>query len=160
MDHPLYAEVAFRELLFGIAELPGLEHHPRILEYHAEGVVASDDETPWCAGFVNWCLKAAGIRGTQAYRWPGMAQSFRRWGAELQRPDLGCIVVLDRGRGREWLDTGPPPSGHVGFFLGFVGSSVLVLGGNQGNRVSVRAYAKKRVITYHAPRKADFVVAP
>ena len=33
-EYPLWAEIAFRELLSGVEEIPGYVHHLRILDYH------------------------------------------------------------------------------------------------------------------------------
>jgi uncharacterized protein (TIGR02594 family) len=53
-------DIALKE--YGIWEWPGAENNPRVLNYFKEigqGWV-KDDETAWCAAFVNWCLVKSG----------------------------------------------------------------------------------------------------
>jgi uncharacterized protein (TIGR02594 family) len=60
-------EAALAELASGVAEVVGVEHNPRILEYHtATSLGASEDEVPWCAAFVNWCLLQAGAASSSS----------------------------------------------------------------------------------------------
>jgi uncharacterized protein (TIGR02594 family) len=68
------------------------------------------------------------------------ARSWLEWGGvSLDFPVYGCVVVLWRGSKNGAL-------GHVGFFVGMQGPKLLLLGGNQGNEVSIRPYPKERVI--------------
>lgn len=129
----------------GTKEVPGQEHAPRVLEYlatcsKAEGGTlgdwgASRDETPWCAAFVGWCLLQAGVEPTRS----AWAKSYADWGKECL-PVRGAIAVLTRGEG-----------GHVAFVESVGGDAVVLLGGNQGNAVSVRSYPRRRVISYRWP---------
>jgi len=61
-----YIPVAFAE--FGIREIPGNHHNPRILEYIRSTDLAKypslPDETDWCAAFVNWCVEKVGFPST------------------------------------------------------------------------------------------------
>lgn len=80
--------------------------------------------TPWCAAFVCTMLEAVGVRSPQTAR----ARDFLRWGIPLAFPVAGAVVIFARG----------PDAGHVGFALGPVeAGKVHVIGGNQGNRVSM-----------------------
>lgn len=46
----------------GVREIYGPNHSPKVVEYHqACTLQSSDDETPWCSSFVNWCVIIAGI---------------------------------------------------------------------------------------------------
>jgi uncharacterized protein (TIGR02594 family) len=85
------------------------------------------DETFWCSTFVNWCVEKAGVDGTDS----AWARSWLGWGRRIATPTKGCIVVFKRGSG-----------GHVGFYLGGREGAVKVLGGNQGNRVSITSDAR------------------
>jgi hypothetical protein len=57
------------------------------------------------------------------------------------------VVVLKRGSGKQ-----PGPDvinapGHVGFFAGYeYGNKIYLLGGNQGDTVSIAAYDTNRVL--------------
>ena len=100
-----------------------------------------DDETPWCSAFVNYCMEQAGIQGTRR----ADARSWLRWGRScLGGPQFGCVVVL-------WRDDPASKKGHVGFYTGFRGKKLLLLGGNQGNTVSVSEFPKSRVLQYGWP---------
>lgn len=71
---------------------------------------ARDEDTPWCASFVNWCLLQAGIKGTNN----AGAESYVNWGEEISEPKYGAITVVKRGAN----------SYHVGFFTGITNKSV------------------------------------
>jgi len=122
----------------GVKERPGMADNPRIIQYHATTTLrATDDEVPWCSSFVNWCFAQRGYTGTRS----AAARSWINWGARLDRPVLGCVVVMTRTGG-----------GHVGFYMGEDDSHVLVLGGNQDDAVNIRKYPKSRVIGYRLPK--------
>lgn len=137
-DAPAWFIVAKGEL--GTREIPGSQHNPRVLEYHAEtGLSADDDETPWCSSFANWCFAQVGIVGTRS----AAARSWLKWGKALDVPRVGCVVVFSRPP--------KPGSGHVAFYVADEGQSIVVLGGNQGNAVSAKPYPKSRVLGYRWP---------
>ncbi len=121
-----------------------IRNNPRILEYHRATTLpdhaARLDETPWCSSFVNWCMKRAGIKRTRSAR----ARDWLKWGKELRKPQRGCVVVFSR-------PGGGPKAGHVGFYVGEVGTSIQLLGGNQSNAVSITNYPKSRVLGYRWP---------
>jgi uncharacterized protein (TIGR02594 family) len=112
--------------------------NPRINEY-LRTVGLSDDETPWCSAFVNWCVQQAGLTGTNR----GNARSWLHWGGPIVDCRLGAVAVFRRGTN--------PAKGHVAFYAGDQGSEVLVLGGNQGNAVCVRGYARGRLLGFRWP---------
>lgn len=136
---PPWYQIALRELDAGIAE-SGSGDDPRILEYLA---TCSDleegewgrDSTPWCSAFVNWCLGKAGIEGTDS----GWARSWAEWGQPVDAPRLGALAVWARGRDSA---NAPVRTGHVAFLVEDLGDGLLVLGGNQSDRVCLKAYPK------------------
>lgn len=136
-DYPWWP-IAQREL--GVKEAAGPADNPRIVQYlrstTLDAPTASNDETPWCSAFVNWCVEQSGYEGTNS----AAARSWLHWGRSLERPTLGCIVVLTREGG-----------GHVGFYAGEEGDNLLIFGGNQSNAVRVSPYAKTRLLGYRAP---------
>lgn len=140
MDLPKWLQVAEREL--GQHEIRGGEN-PRIVAYHQTTTLrAREDEVPWCSSFVNWCMLNSGLDGTRS----AAARSWLHWGREVETPEMGCVVVMSRGRN--------PRSGHVAFWVGQLADHVLVLGGNQGDRVQVDAYPLDRVLSYRMPEAA------
>lgn len=135
-DPPPWYLVAEEEI--GTKEIDGSGNNPRILEYHmATKLKATDDLTPWCSSFVCWCLEQCGIESTRN----AWARSYLNWGKVLESPQYGCIVVFSRGT----------DSGHVGFYVGETKDSIIVLGGNQSNRVCMAEYPKQRLLQYRWP---------
>ncbi len=139
---PPWMTVAEREI--GIAEISGLKNNNRIVEYHSVTTLkATDDETPWCASFVSWCLERSGYKSTKS----ASARSYMTYGLTLQKPVYGCIVVLKRGLSQT--------SGHVGFFIGELERHYVILGGNQSNSVSVETFLKHNLLCYTMPGPVD-----
>lgn len=97
-----------------------------------------DDETPWCGTFVAHCIKTAGYSTPKHwYR----AMDWLNWGVEIAAPCYGCVVVFSRTGG-----------GHVGFVVGKDKKGhLVVLGGNQGNAVTVAPFEVDRVVGYRMP---------
>ena len=84
-------------------------------------------------------MKQAGIKGTGLAN----ARSWLTWGAKLEKPAEGCVVVLKRGL---------PPSGHVTLFAADNGDgTVKCLGGNQGDQVKYSNYPIADVLGYRWP---------
>jgi uncharacterized protein (TIGR02594 family) len=132
---PSWISVAQAEV--GTQEVAGSRHNPRILEYHQTTGRFSDDETPWCASFVNWVLRQAGQTGTGS----AAAMSFASYGTRLDRPAYGSIAVISYGGGK----------GHVGFVVGRQGDRLLILGGNQSNGVNVKAFGTRQIAAFVVP---------
>jgi uncharacterized protein (TIGR02594 family) len=127
--------VALQEI--GVKEYAGAADNPRIVEYLSSTALGSEDssndETPWCSAFVNWCVLKAGYEGTDS----AWAKSWLTWGKELDEPRRGCIAVFSRNVG-----------GHVAFFVGESSSGINVLGGNQSDAVKISTYPTTRLLGY------------
>lgn len=100
-------------------------------------------ETPWCAAFVNSVLKEGGQKGTGSLA----ARSFLDYGQEkkLGEASKGDIAVFRRGNDET--------KGHVGFIdhISEDGKTVYVLGGNQGNQVSIKPYPTASLLGVRTP---------
>lgn len=131
---------------FGVSEIAGREHEEKILQYfHYIGHEwVKTDETAWCSAFVNWCAKIEGYEHTGKLN----ARSWLDVGIKAHKPQLGDIVVLWRVGRRDWR-------GHVGFLVRETRTHLYLLGGNQSNKVCIRAYPKYRVLDYRRLRKID-----
>ena len=144
-----WLRVAYDELEAGVSEVPGPEHNPRIVAYHAVTRGGpSSDELPWCSSFASYCVERGGITSAQSKR----SRDWLPWGIGLRHPPHGAIVVLERGRppqpGPEILDA----PGHVGFYVGPASESeILVLGGNQRNRVDISVFPRSRILGFRWP---------
>lgn len=137
---PPWLKLARAEI--GVKEIAGTQHNPVVLGYFRDAGFPEidNDETAWCAGFVNAMLERAGYAGSKSLA----ARSFLNWGKPVTKPYPGCVVVFSRGDPRSW-------QGHVGIFLEESGGQVRVLGGNQGNEVSIANYARGSVLGYREP---------
>ena len=140
--NPVWLKLASSYL--GLREYRGSRHNPKILEWWIKlGLPFRNDETPWCAGYVCGVLEEAGIRSPRS----AAARSFywKGWGRILSGPAVGCVVSM-------WRGSKKGAYGHVGFVVGkdrF--GNLMILGGNQGNRVSIRPFNRNRVLSYHWP---------
>lgn len=125
----------------GVKEIPGQEHEKRIVEYAKEAGFKNitDDETPWCSIFVNWCCKEAGLQRTHRAN----ARSWLTVGKPVDDPVPGDIVIFWREKPDSW-------KGHVGLFMGFSKnrSIVFCLGGNQKNAVSIQGFDSNTVLGF------------
>ena len=130
-----WMQIAYGEL--GVQEYlePG-KSNKRIELYQSTTQAKSmwNDSIPWCASFVNWVLKQAGIPGNGS----AWARNFLHWGEPLKEYQYGCIVVFSRGKN----------AGHVGFAVGKKPGFIKVLGGNQDDKVCEKWYSTLRVLGY------------
>jgi uncharacterized protein (TIGR02594 family) len=100
--------------------------------------------TAWCAAFVNSTLQQTGVQGTGS----NMARSFLDWGQSVDQPQEGDLAVFSRGDPNG-------PYGHVGFFKGYDDQgNVLVLGGNQGDAVSIASYPRESLLGFRRAGEA------
>lgn len=129
----------------GTREAAGPANSPTIMGWAKKlgtkvlGMVYNADSVPWCGLFVATCVAEAGLAPAPiAVR----AKAWAPWGKAL-RPDRvapGAVMVFDRAGG-----------GHVAFYVGEDDRAYHVLGGNQGDRVSVTRIAKERCIAIRWP---------
>jgi uncharacterized protein (TIGR02594 family) len=123
-DDPLWLKVAFKELRDNVMEKPGAGDNPRIVKYlkttNIGRELAKNDETAWCAAFINFCIEEAGLTGTKN----ASARSWLNFGKPIEKPVRGCIVVFERPPN--------PQQGHVGFYLAGSPPQIKILSGNTG----------------------------
>ncbi len=113
-------------------------------QYAVDGDILIDPATtPWCAAFMNVCLRAAGKPGNGRLN----AQSFLAYGEPiktLQSAQRGDLLIFARG-GSTW-------QGHITFFDGIERPKVIrCLGGNQGDAVSYSFYGADRLLGIRRP---------
>jgi uncharacterized protein (TIGR02594 family) len=128
----------------GQREIAGAGDNARILALYRDTghrEIAHDD-VAWCAAFIGACLERAGIESTRSL----LARSYLQWGESLSAPLPGAICVFSRGD--------DPTAGHAGFWLGETGTGIVVLGGNQGDAVSVTVVPKSRLLSCRWPKAA------
>ena len=138
------------ERFLGIKEIEGDLHHPLIqwwLSLCTGFDEQSSDEIPWCSAFVNgiaWDLRLPRSRSAMARSW----LSIGRVVPSLLEAAIGFdVVILQRGSGDQPGPDVLDAPGHVGFYAGRESRGrVHLLGGNQGNRVSVGSYDSDRIL--------------
>ena len=125
----------------GTREAPGQADEPRVLAYFRDAGFPGirQDAVAWCAAFVGAMLVRAALAPSGSLA----ARSYESWGAGLPGPRLGCVGVKRRGAS-SW-------QGHVGFVVGANAARVVLLGGNQGDRVSVAAFARRDFTAFRWP---------
>jgi len=133
--------------LLGTKEIVGKQHNPVILGWAEElGLqkVYTADEIPWCGLAVAYATHKAKLEVIDKPLW---ALSWAKWGTEVKEPMLGDILTFKRDGG-----------GHVGIYVGEDKDCYHVLGGNQGNAMSVTRIVKSRL--YQARRTKWKVAQP
>ncbi|MBI3866639.1 MAG: TIGR02594 family protein [Planctomycetia bacterium] len=151
---PRWIATARREI--GTHEIAGAQNNPRIMEYirtcaNIQQTAAQrryvettgEDGVEWCSAFVNWCLRQAGIVGTDH----ALASSWENWGTKLSGPRQGAIVCF--GWKSSHID-------HVAF-CDEVNGEFRMLGGNQlgyGGQVSSVRFSKHAAKHYRWPASA------
>lgn len=128
----------------GKKEIKGSKHNPWIVGiWSAVGAGwFKDDETPWCAGFVAYVLKACGFKilgpatVARALAWADYSVPTLK-----NRPAYGAIAVKARKGG-----------GHVGFVVGKdQHGNIMILGGNQGDMVKISPFKPADISHYRWP---------
>ena len=139
---PAWLTHAWAEL--GQREVAGEADNLRIVQLYKDIGLSgtTHDEVAWCAAFVGSCLERSGYASTRSL----MARSYLEFGEPLETARLGAVVVLSRGA--------DPALGHVGFWVGEQQDSLLLLGGNQADAVSVEAFDKSRLVGMRWPSSA------
>lgn len=130
----------------GLQEIPGRRHNADIIGWwEALKLPFQDDETPWCAGFVNAMIQESGLAIPAKYRAAALGWRWTGHGTRLDGPALGAVMSITR--------PGRKGSGHMTFVAGRDSRGMIMgLGGNQGNAVSINPYhPRKRDAQYHWP---------
>lgn len=142
---PRTIRVAFKE--FGVAEVVGRGSSRTIIGWRDELNQAgakisgfSDDDIPWCGLFVAIVAYRRMGCAEEVVKNPLWARNWSRYGVKELKPGLGDVLVFSRGSG-----------GHVGFYVGEDTRCLHVLGGNQGNKVSIARISKGRLLACRRP---------
>lgn len=130
----------------GVREVAGRGNSPTIMAWirklgaRALGIDVKDDLTPWCGTFTGICIKEA-LPDESLPPVLVRAKAWLTFGRALSRGAPGAVMVFDRAGG-----------GHVSFYVGEDRTHYHVLGGNQGNSVSIMRLAKDRLSGIRWPR--------
>lgn len=142
--------MAYARSLIGVREIKGPRHSPTIMGWikalgaRQLGISVKDDETAWCGTFVAHVLTTSGLalkhKDTGKPIVAVRAKAWLDWGRILLDPRYGCVMVFDREGG-----------GHVGFYYGEDDTHYHILGGNQGDAVSIMRLDKRRLMGMRWP---------
>ena len=129
----------------GIKEIPGHQDNPQILTMlKLDNNWPENDETPWCSAFVNyvaWLLRLPRSKSLMARSWLNVGMP-----VHLCKAKMGFdIVILSRGKNPPGPDVLNAP-GHVGFYAGQHLDKVNLLGGNQGDAVTIKPFESTRIL--------------
>lgn len=128
----------------GIREVTGAAANPQILAMlRLDNSWPAGDDVAWCSAFVNYIAWILGLQRSRSLA----ARSWLKVGAPIELEQAAAdsdIVIVKRGGG-------PGPDvlqapGHVGFYAGLQEDKVLILGGNQGNSVSIAAFPRDQIL--------------
>lgn len=138
MTEPIWLANARADL--GIKEVPGRNANSRILQYYADAghPEIDSDEVSWCGAFVAAHLKRCGYPIVAE---PLVARNWRKYGEPLGKdnPRVGAIAVFWRESPNSW-------KGHVGIIVSWTKNTIKVLGGNQGNGVSIQSFPRSQLL--------------
>lgn len=127
----------------GLKEVPGEASNPAIDAFFTDaGFKGFRDDTAWCAAFVGAVVARSGFPKLGSLT----ARDAEKYGTRLSGPKIGAIAVLWRESRSSW-------KGHVGFVVGFneTNKTIELLGGNQGDSVSIAQFSTSQVLSYRWP---------
>lgn len=132
---------------YGLREGAGPKDNPTILAWADalggwEADFYAQDSIPWCGLFMAYVCLKAGLERPKDYL---RAKAWALWGSATPKPMLGDVLVFNREGG-----------GHVGLYVGEDSDAYHVLGGNQGDAVSIVRISKVRLM---AARRTAWKVA-
>ena len=136
----------------GIQEIAGAQHQPFVQWCHSLVALGTDqpDETPWCSSFTNamaWILRLPRSKSAMARSWLNVGTPI---GLHDATPGFDVVVF--------WRGSKDAATGHVGLYAGVERRDgkevILVLGGNQGDSVSIAPYPADRLLGVRRLRDA------
>ena len=128
--------------LLGTLETQGTKSNPIIVNWAKETNTKEDDwyntdSIPWCGLFMAVVAQRA---DWEVVKEPLRAKAWEKFGKQVNEAVLGDILVFSRSGG-----------GHVGLYVGESDKTYFVLGGNQGDKVSIVEIAKSRIYSINRP---------
>lgn len=141
---PPWIDVAMS--LMGTKEVPGAANNPKIIAWSK--VIGGNieksyiaDSIPWCGLFVAYCLVSVGIPPVTDALW---ALNWRNLGEKQASPSFGSVFTMSRQGG-----------GHTGFAVSQDKHHWHILGGNQGDSVTITKIVKSPQHRFNFPLGFD-----
>jgi len=131
---------------YGLHEVAGSKSNPFIIKMGKElGVDIEDDSTfAWCSLALSYFAKRNNYEYNKQFNARGWLKIDKP--IIVLKPSVGDIVVLWRVSPDSW-------EGHVGIFINWDETNVWVLGGNQGNMISIAPYKRERILGFRQLHK-------
>lgn len=131
----------------GLSEVPGQSSNPTVLAMlQLDASWPSNDEIPWCSAFANAICCLLDLPRSKSLA----ARSWLKVGTPIDLVNAYPafdVVILKRGGGHEPGPEEISAPGHVGFYAGRDNDGhILVLGGNQSDRVSIAPFPVERLL--------------
>lgn len=142
-----------REMLGLCERLPNGRSNPEVAKMYVHSGYKNPQDAravPWCMVWINYLLHLCGLKGSgrpnarSALTHP----NFRR----IKKPFVGCFVVIWRGKKDDGV------TAHVFQYVGETATHWIGLGANQGDKVSVAKFPKRRggrdtLLGFSAPKR-------
>lgn len=130
---PMPAIVSIAQSQIGKGELWGNNRGADVKKY-----LQGQEGLPWCAGFVSYCVKRAGLNTRYTLR----AKDYLKLGKVVNKPKSGDIVVFTRSGG-----------GHVGIIIEIGDFHFATIEGNVGKypakvKTFIHKYSEKSIIGF------------
>lgn len=130
---------------YGMKEISGKDSNPDILAFFKElgyDWVNDDSTTAWCSAMMSYYAKKCGYE----YNTSLSARGWLKMPVRVLKPQIGNVVIFWRESPQSW-------KGHVGIFIAQDINIIYVLGGNQGNSLSIAGYPRDQLLGYRELRK-------
>lgn len=125
---------------YGLKEAEGEINNPTIIDWFLKlQLPYRSDSVNWCGVFIGNCMLENKMLPPSN---PQIARSYLNVGEKipLSKIEAGDLVVFWRIAPEHW-------SGHVGLFINRKNDSLVnVLGGNQGDSVSIKTYEIRKLL--------------
>jgi uncharacterized protein (TIGR02594 family) len=130
----------------GLKETPGNLSNPQVLAMlRLDNTWPQGDDVAWCSAFINyiaWLLRLPRSKDLRARSWLKVGLPINLNDAKAEND----IVVIKRGGADQPGPDVMDAPGHVGIFAGIEGSTILLLGGNQGDEVNISGFPVERIL--------------
>ncbi|WP_310498105.1 TIGR02594 family protein [Sandarakinorhabdus sp.] len=132
----------------GLREGPGSgTDNPTIMDWSKRlRINYAKDEISWCGLFVAHCVGLT-LPTEPLPSNPLSARAYQKFGVPCPVPQPGAIMVFWRVARTDWR-------GHVGFYVGEDANGFHILGGNQGDAVTIARFPRDRFLEARWPRTA------